>query len=70
MIVVSKPIPLRFERVPRETLIDLVERAWGVIANGGGGDWTKETAEWQAAATKWRDDFHAMLDVARGRQGR
>jgi hypothetical protein len=33
-----------------------LEMAWGIIANAGGGDWSKETPEWQEAAAKWRDD--------------
>lgn len=27
--------------------------AWGIIANAGGGHWTKESAEWQRAAHEW-----------------
>ena len=34
---------------------DAIEAAWGIIANAGGGDWTKETPEWQEAAARWRD---------------
>lgn len=33
-----------------------LEIAWGIIANAGGGDWTKETPKWQEAAAKWRDE--------------
>lgn len=40
---------------------DLTEAAWGIIANAGGGDWTKETPEWQKAATRWRDAYHETL---------
>jgi hypothetical protein len=32
---------------------DLIESAWIVIANAGGGDWTRETPEWQKAAHRW-----------------
>lgn len=40
------------------------EVAWGIIANAGGGDWTKETAEWQEAAARWRDEhWHPLLGV-------
>jgi len=35
----------------------LLELAWGVIANAGGGDWEKESKEWQEAAAKWRDQY-------------
>ena len=43
-------------------LLDLLESAWIIIANNGGGDWTKESADgWQDAATKWRDKYHAVI---------
>lgn len=34
-----------------------VEEAWGIIANAGDGDWTSQTAEWQGAAERWRDNY-------------
>lgn len=37
----------------REELEDLIELAWGVIANSGYGDWTRESEDWQYAADKW-----------------
>jgi len=43
------------------TDIELLELAWGVIANAGGGDWTTQTPEWQEAAARWRDQYHAAL---------
>lgn len=44
-------------------LIDRLEYAWTIIANAGGGDWTKETEDWQHAAAKWRDEcWHTTLD--------
>ena len=46
--------------------LDHLEIAWGVIANAGGGDWTKETKEWQEAAARWRDEYFTLLH-ARGR---
>lgn len=36
---------------------DSLMDAWGVIANAGGGDWTKETPDWQTAAAHWRDTY-------------
>lgn len=45
----------------------LAEAAWGVIANAGGGDWTRETVEWQEAATRWRNEYHARLNVHEAR---
>jgi hypothetical protein len=40
---------------------DLTEAAWGIIANAGSGDWSRETPEWQEAAARWRDAYHATL---------
>ncbi len=40
---------------------ELTYDAWGVIANVSEGDWTKQPQEWQDAAKRWRDDFHASL---------
>ena len=42
-------------------LEDELELAWGIIANAGGGDWQKESPEWQAAAAKWRERYQALL---------
>lgn len=39
----------------------MLEAAWGIIANVGGGNWSKETSEWQAAAINWRDAYHRTL---------
>ncbi len=39
-------------------LKEAVEIAWGIIANAGGSDWTRETEEWQKAAARWRDEFY------------
>lgn len=42
--------------------LDLLELAWVIIANAGGGDWERESKEWQEAAAKWRDDYHASIE--------
>lgn len=42
------------ERTLRESE-DLLELAWGVIANAGEGSWHRESEEWQGAAERWRD---------------
>ena len=42
------------------TLIQAAEYLWCVVANVSGGDWEKQTHEWQSAAAKARDDFHAI----------
>ena len=39
----------------------LLKTAWGIIANAGGGDWKKETTDWQEAAVRWRDDYHKKV---------
>lgn len=41
-------------------LRNLAETAWSIIANASGGDWSRENAEWNQAAARWRDDYHAM----------
>ncbi len=38
---------------------NLIELAWGIIANVSGGDWDKQTKEWKAAAIRWRDRWVA-----------
>lgn len=42
--------------------MDLLEFAWGVIANVSGSNWDKQSPEWQDAAKRWRDQYHARLD--------
>ncbi len=39
----------------------LLESAWGIIANSSGGDWSKENKDWQQAAARWRDRYHAII---------
>lgn len=50
-----------------EQLVDLLETAWGVIANACGGNWKFESKDWQAAAARFRDRYHAVLDARRSR---
>jgi hypothetical protein len=45
-----------------EPHINLLEMAWGVIANAGWDDCAK-TPGWQEAAVRWRDDYHRWLDL-------
>ena len=42
-----------------EQASDLLETAWGIIANAGGGDWQKETEVWQGAVSRWRENYFA-----------
>lgn len=42
---------------------DLLELAWGIIANAGQGDWKgTQTEEWVGAAERWRDEYHETLN--------
>jgi hypothetical protein len=41
---------------------DLLEAAWGLIANAGGGDWERESPQWREAAVAWRERWHTWLD--------
>ena len=43
---------------------DLLQAAWGIIANAGGGNRDNETPEWQEAAAQWRDAYHDTLKEA------
>lgn len=39
---------------------EMMEAAWGLIANAYGGDWNKasEASGWKVAAERWRDHYH------------
>jgi hypothetical protein len=43
--------------------IDAAEMLWVVLANVSGGDWTKQSKEWQEAARKWRDNYFEVLKL-------
>ena len=38
---------------------DLLEYAWSIIANAGGGNWHAESTDWQEAASRFRKDYFA-----------
>jgi hypothetical protein len=40
---------------------DAAEMLWVVLANVSGGDWKKQTPEWQEAAARWRDNYFAAV---------
>lgn len=42
---------------------DLEEAAWGLLVNisVGDGEWESQTPEWQEAAARWREQYHAKL---------
>jgi hypothetical protein len=42
-------------------MVDAAEMLWIVIANVSGGDWAKQSIEWQEAAERWRDNYFVAL---------
>lgn len=42
---------------------NLLELAWGLIANASSGNWADETDEWQEAARRWRDSYDKYIAV-------
>jgi hypothetical protein len=40
---------------------ELLIWAWAIIANAGGGDWSREPDEWRTAAVRFRDEYHRLL---------
>jgi len=44
-----------------KALRDAAEMLWVVIANVSGGDWSKQTQEWQDAAARWRDNYFVAI---------
>jgi len=51
------PSPGEVERAAGE----LAEFGWLMICNAGGGDWTRESKDWQEAAARYRTQYHAYL---------
>lgn len=47
----------------RSGVDQLLESAWGIIANAGEGSWDREHPDWKDAAVKWREDYFAYLDT-------
>jgi len=47
-------------------MTDAAEMLWVVLANVSGGDWTKQSPEWQEAAARWRDNYFASLKAMQG----
>lgn len=59
-----EPVPVT--RPPCTNAGDLLELAWGVIANVSGGDWQLQSPEWHGAAIAWREDWLRWLESRRG----
>lgn len=45
---------------------DAAEMLWFVLANVSGGDWTKQTEEWQKAARRWANNYLSLASKDRG----
>ncbi len=44
---------------------ELANWMWTIICNAGGGDWSKESIDWQHASAKCRADYHALMSKER-----
>jgi len=44
---------------PRLTEADLLEAAWGIIANAGNDAWSGKIRDWLPTAERWRDEYFA-----------
>lgn len=51
------------------TVKDAAEMLWVVLANVSGGDWTKQTEDWQEYAARWRDNYFAAIADAPAGEG-
>lgn len=48
-----------------QKLAEAAEMLWIVVANASGGDWSKQTEEWQKAAARSWDNYFAVLNLER-----
>jgi hypothetical protein len=48
-------------RLRLKALEDAAEMLWVVLANVSGGDWDKQSHEWQETAARWRDNYFVAL---------
>lgn len=55
------PAALTAERARTAQLEQAAEMLWVVLAFVSGGDWTKQSPEWQEAAERWRDNYFTAL---------
>jgi hypothetical protein len=49
------------EYIKPRTTADLLEDAWGIIANAYGSNWNKADTEWEEAAKRWRAAYFESL---------
>jgi hypothetical protein len=54
----------------KERLKNAAEMLWVVLANVSGGDWTKQTKEWQEVAARWRDNYFNAISRPEQEQGK
>lgn len=40
---------------------DILSYAWTLLANVSGGDWTKQSPDWQNAVKRWREHYFSLL---------
>ena len=50
-----------FQYLADAELLDLLDSAWGVIANAYGGEWDTAHPNWVKAAYLWRDSYTRIL---------
>ena len=42
-----------------DPVLDLLHWGWTIICNAGEGDWSRESDDWQKAAARFGDEYHA-----------
>lgn len=57
------------EPAPTASACPSCDDAWGLIANAHGGDWSKASEKWRAAATRWRDAWMSSRPTASAQGG-
>lgn len=62
----SRSQAVQAEREKNEKMASAAEMLWVVLANVSGGDWSKQSKEWQEAAARWRDNYFAVLSSLKG----
>lgn len=68
IFIVTDVAPVNVAMARMESLtaaMDAAEALWGVVANASGGDWSKETPGWRAAAERAREQYHTALEKFR-----
>ena len=55
---------LREHKEAERKLLDTLEFAWTIVCNAGGGDWARESKDWQDAADRLRTQYFALLKIS------